>query len=166
MDKIVANFLSYKNLSDALKVAYRCFPNPEDQDFLREHWERVLKFKYTYFCQHDKKELTLLEHFVYKFDNNIVAFGGLYRHNTNKNSEWLNWFGVDPMHRGSSYGSQVIMHLADISTRRGIKTLLGYTEDTHENIATKNFYEKLGFKANSNFLFRNELVKVYELNLT
>jgi GNAT superfamily N-acetyltransferase len=162
LPQISAKPLSRGNVDAALEVADRCFPNPEDQVFLRGHWVRVVERSVTYFCPDDQEQLTLLDHFVYNLDGAVVAFGGLYRHDSQPGREWLNWFGVDPSHRGHGYGRKVVEHLAEIALRRGTSTLVGYTDDSEENTDTQRFYMSLHFQPTVVYSFRGERVRLYE----
>lgn len=164
--QLAASPLSGDNIAAALKVADLCFPHPEDQSFLRGHWSRVLDGSVSYFCPDDQDHLTLLDHFVYLAQGEVVAFGGLYRHDRQPNCEWLNWFGVDPTYRGYGYGKTLVEHLSGLALDRGATTLVGYTENADENIGTKRFYESLQFRPTSLYSFRGEEVRLFERQLT
>jgi GNAT superfamily N-acetyltransferase len=163
--EISAVSLNTENIAAALAVADRCFPNPQDQSFLRGHWARVLAGNATYFCPDDEAQLTLLDHFVYTQGGEVIAFGGLYRHDAQPDREWLNWFGVDPGYRGHGHGYTIIEHLAGVALRRGSSILVGYTEECEENAGTKRFYVSLQFKPTDLYLFRGEEVRLYERKL-
>ena len=107
----------------------------------------------------------MLDHFVYRAGDAIVGFGGLYRHDLEMGREWLNWFGVDPGHRGMGYGVRIIEHLVHLAQRRGAATVVGYTEDGEDNLSTQHFYEKLGFRATVLYSFRGEEVRLYEKHI-
>jgi len=154
--------LSATNLSAALAVADQCFPNPSDQAFLRSHWDRVIELDVRYFCPDDQRYLTLLEHFVFTKDGQVIGFGGLYRHDQVRDREWLNWFGVDPVERGQGYGERIISYLTELAFRRGSRTVVGYTEDSEDNTSTKQFYQRLGFAPAALYTFRGEIVRLYE----
>lgn len=157
--------LTSNTIAAALNVADRCFLNEADRSFLRGHWTRVLEGRVSYFCSDDCDYLTLLDHFVYIVSGEVIAFGGLYRHDSQPESAWLNWFGVDPAHRGNGYGNMLINHLAQIAKRRGAMMLVGYTEDSDDNIGTKRFYESLHFKPSTLYYFRGEEVRLFKRKL-
>ena len=157
--------LTASNFQEALACASTCFPDPGDQEFLTEHWNRVIHKNVKYFCQSDQDHLTLLQHFVYRKESCICAFGGLYQHDRNPERRWLNWFGVLPAARRAQLGSSVIRHLSAISRRDGGTSLIGYTTDAPENEGTCRFYESLGFRSLKKYQFRGEMVRLYELNL-
>lgn len=160
-----AESLSQTNLVAGLRLADRCFMQPSDQNFLRTHWQRVIDNRCQYFCPDDNAELTLLDHFLFFAGKSALGFGGLYRHHNSPSKEWLNWFGVDPECRSKGHGAQIIFHLANIAKARGAAKLVGYTEDSDENTPTKNFYQRLGFRPTTSYLFRSESVLLYELEL-
>lgn len=163
--ELMAVHLCRGTLAAALAVADRCFPNPDDQSFLRGHWTRVIEGQVSYYCPDDKDHLTLLDHFVYQVGSEVVAFGGLYRHDKQVEREWLNWFGVDLDQRGRGFGQKIIEHLATVARTRGAITLVGYTEDAEENDVTKRFYESLGFEPTAVYSFRGQEVRLYERKL-
>ena len=161
-----AEDLSCANLKEALKAAKSCFSGAKELAFLNSHWERVVSGKVEYFCDEDRAELKLLEHFVFRIGPQIAGFGGLYRHNDKPQMDWLNWLGVVPEFRSRGLGAEIVCYLSGIAKQRGSKFLVAYTSASDDNSGTRKFYDRMGFSKSRTYQFRSEAVQLYQLDLS
>lgn len=134
--------LSPDSIEDTVTLAATVFPDEQPETALRASIDPLAREDYL-----RRRGLADLTYWVAQDDRGDVAgVTGMYTKQTDPETSWIGWFGVDPEKRRQGIGSELLDTVIEEARRQGRRRLRLYTSSDPNEAAAQVLYEDKGFR--------------------
>ncbi len=138
--------LSEATLPSAIHLVHRSFVHVTNTTNLPERSLRAALDPSLTEGHEDMQEITSRVYWVMTDDNDVHGVIGLMEFDDDcADTDWVNWYCVDPDHRGKGYGRLLLQKAINESIARGKTSLKLWTTNAANEADAQFLYEKMGF---------------------